>query len=290
VNPAAKTIQIFLPAGDPRGIRIAEITTRIVRVIEIPRSLVGDFLKMPEAQQVGVYLLVGGGEGGEAQEQIYIGQSGGVGTRIGQHNQGRDFWNKALVLISLTNSLTQTHALYLEWLCLKAAQEAGRYALENGNAGAKPYTPAPLEADCYEIYETARTLVATLGYPMFEPVASAPASDTGANEVFYCRSSGANGQGLYTEEGFVVLKGSVGRKENVPSILGTPAERLRQRLLDTGVTSIQGDKMVFLRDHLFGSPSVAAVSLMGRTANGWIDWRDKDGKTLNERKRQTPQA
>jgi hypothetical protein len=27
-----KTIQIFLPAGDPRGIRIAEITTRIVQV------------------------------------------------------------------------------------------------------------------------------------------------------------------------------------------------------------------------------------------------------------------
>lgn len=29
-----QTIQIFLPAGDPQGIRIAEITTRIVRVID----------------------------------------------------------------------------------------------------------------------------------------------------------------------------------------------------------------------------------------------------------------
>jgi hypothetical protein len=26
-----KTIQIFLPGGDPRGIRVAEITTRIVQ-------------------------------------------------------------------------------------------------------------------------------------------------------------------------------------------------------------------------------------------------------------------
>ena len=34
-----QTIQIFLPSGDPQGIRIAEITTRIVRVIEVPRSL-----------------------------------------------------------------------------------------------------------------------------------------------------------------------------------------------------------------------------------------------------------
>lgn len=49
-----QTIQIYLPAGDPRGMRVAEITTRIVRVIEVPRSQLADFLKMPEAQQVGV--------------------------------------------------------------------------------------------------------------------------------------------------------------------------------------------------------------------------------------------
>ena len=39
--------------------RVAEITTRIVRVIEVPRSQLADFLKMPEAQQVGVYVLMG---------------------------------------------------------------------------------------------------------------------------------------------------------------------------------------------------------------------------------------
>ena len=54
-----QTIQIFLPAGDPRGMRVAEITTRIVRVIEVPRSQLTDFLKMPESQQVGVYFLMG---------------------------------------------------------------------------------------------------------------------------------------------------------------------------------------------------------------------------------------
>ena len=34
-----KTIPIFLPGGDPHGIRIAETTTRIVQVIEVPRNL-----------------------------------------------------------------------------------------------------------------------------------------------------------------------------------------------------------------------------------------------------------
>ena len=107
-----QTIQIFLPTGDPRGMRTAEITTRIVRVVEVPRSQLADFLKMPEAQQVGVYFLVGD-LSEAALPRAYIGQSGNVGSRLAQHNQNKDFWNRALVVISLTNSMTQTHALFL---------------------------------------------------------------------------------------------------------------------------------------------------------------------------------
>lgn len=40
VTMVPKTIQIFLPSGDPRGIRIAEVTTRIVQVVEVPLSAV----------------------------------------------------------------------------------------------------------------------------------------------------------------------------------------------------------------------------------------------------------
>ena len=112
-----QTIQIFLPSGDPRGMRVAEITTRIVRLIEVPRSQLAEFLKMPKAQQVGVYFLMG-----ELSEvglpRTYIGQSGSVGKRLEQHHQNKDFWNRAFVVISLTNSLTQTHALFLEWLAV----------------------------------------------------------------------------------------------------------------------------------------------------------------------------
>jgi hypothetical protein len=47
-----------------------------------------------------------------------------------------------------------------------------------------------------------------------------------------------------------------------------------------------GDKVVLERDHLFGSPSMAAIALLGRTANGWLAWKAKDGRTLDELKRQ----
>jgi len=286
--PRPQTIQIYLPSGDPRGMRVAEITTRIVRVIEVPRSQLADFLKLPEAQQVGVYFLMG--ELSDAGlPRVYIGQSGCVGSRLAQHNQNKDFWNRALVVISLTNSLTQTHALFLEWFAIVEATKAGRYSLENGNGGSQPYTPAPLQADCHEIHETAAILLATLGQPVFEPLTNSPTA-RGEKELFYCRGSGANGTGEYTNEGFVVLKGSKGRRDVVASFKDTPGERQRNLLMTEGVMVPEGDMLVFTRDYLFASPSSAALLLMGRSANGWSEWKAANGKTLDEVKRQAVQS
>lgn len=287
MNATPKTIQIFLPGGDPRGIRIAEITTRIVQVIEVPRSLLQDFLKMDESDQVSLYFLFGdAGDGSEPR--VYIGQTGDLRARLVSHNQKKDFWQRALVLISRTNSLTQTHGLFLEWHSLQAARKAGRYADENGNSGSKPHTPAPLQADCLEIFDTGRTLLATLGYPVFEPVAS-PVASVQSDEVFYCKSAGIDGRGLYTPEGFVVLKGSVGRKDNVQNF--SPSnQKFRIRLLDAGVMREAGATVVFEKDHVFGSPSMAAIALLGRTANGWKEWKSADGTTLDQLKRSGPEA
>ena len=264
--------------------RVAEITTRIIRVIEVPRSQLAEFIKTPEAQQVGVYFLVG--ELSEAGlPRVYIGQSGSVGSRLVQHNQGKDVWNRARVVISLTNSMTQTHALFLEWFAIAEATKAGRYCLENGNTGSQPYTPAPLQADCHEIHETAATLLATLGQPIFEPLTNAPTAK-GEAELFYCKGSGADGVGEYTTEGFVVLKGSNGRIENVASIQGTSNVQIREALVKDGVMAPQDGLYVFTRNHLFPSPSQAAMALMGRSANGWVEWKSVNGKTLDELKRQ----
>jgi predicted GIY-YIG superfamily endonuclease len=267
--------------------RVAEITTRIVRVVEVPRSQLGEFLKMPEAFQVGVYFLIGE-LSDSGLPRVYIGQSGNVGKRLVQHNQdtdrGKDFWNRALVVVSLTNSMTQTHALFLEWFAIGQAAQAGRYSLENGNAGARPHTPAPLEADCHEIHETAATLLATLGQPIFEPLTNA-ATSKGDKELFYCKGSGADGVGEYTTEGFVVHQGSKARLDSVASIQPSQ-ERIRQQLAAEGIMAAQGGAYVFTRNHLFASPSMAAVALMGRSANGWMDWKTPQGQTLDEVKRQ----
>jgi hypothetical protein len=284
----AKTIQIFLPAGDPRGIRIAEITTRIVQVIEVPRSLLADFLAMPESGQVALYFLVGETEEG-GEDTVYVGQTGDLRARLASHNKEKDFWERALVLISRTNSLTQTHALFLEWHCLQAIRAAGRYKDENGNNGSRPYTPAPLEADCLEIFETGQALVSTLGHPMFDPVSGGIAGEARV-EYFFCKRRNADGKGLFTAEGFVVLAGSRGPRDMVPSASDSTAARIREPLLESGVLKIDGQDVVFTRDHLFKTPSGAAGVLLGASANGWVEWKTKAGHTLDALKRQGAKA
>jgi predicted GIY-YIG superfamily endonuclease len=278
-----KTIQIFLTSGEPTGIRVAEITTRIVQVIDVPRKRLPEFFAMPESTQVAVYYLVAVPEDG-GTPQVYIGQTGDLRTRLAEHDKKKDFWERALVLVSRTQSLTQTHALFLEWLSIETARRVGRYADSNGNAGSRPHTPAPLEADCREVFETGQILLATLGHPLF---AALPQAETRAKatELFFCRSGGAEGRGLYTNEGFVVLAGSVGRLAHVPSIQGTSDANFRDKLLRDGVMVAEGSAVHFTRDHLFRSPSMAAVALLGRTANGWLEWKTDEGQTLHEVKR-----
>ncbi|ABE43873.1 GIY-YIG nuclease family protein [Polaromonas sp. JS666] len=294
-----RTIQIFLPAGDPRGIRVAALTTSIVQVIEVPRPLLPEFLLMPESRQVGVYYLIGDDEEKD-QLSVYVGQTGALGKRLNEHDLDpkREFWNRALVAISLTHSLTQTHAMYLEWRSILQANAAQRYSVENGNAGTKPHTPAWLEADCQEIFDTIRTLVATMGQPIFEPFAlrQSTLEDSGAPVtaiaqadspvLLRCKGAGSDATGQYTEEGMVVLKGSRGRFEVAKSMIPMSAGKHRQRLIDAGDLKIEDEAYVFQRDVLFRSPSGASDVVLGRSSNGWMEWKDAAGKTLDELKRQ----
>lgn len=279
-----KTIQIFLPTGDPRGLRIAELTTSIVRVFEVPRSQLADFIALPEAALVGVYYLVGEGET-DQQPRLYIGQTGGLGSRLAQHNAKLDFWNRALVVVSLTNSLTQTHTTFLEWLSIQEASQAGRYRLENGNTGSRPYTPPPLEADCREIFAISRTLVATLGFPLFEALRAPTLSKE--RITYHCTASGSNATGEYTPDGFIVMQGSKARLKVVDSVKGTWVERTRQKLIEDGVLLERDGLLHFTRDYAFGSPSMAAAVVTARTANGWVTWVAADGRTLDEVERRS---
>ena len=102
----AKTIQIFLPTDEPRGIRVAELTTRIVQAVAIPRSDLATAKDRPELDHVAVYFLFGESEGA-AKPIVDIGQTEDIRKRLDQDNANKDFWQAAMIGISRTHGFNR---------------------------------------------------------------------------------------------------------------------------------------------------------------------------------------
>ncbi|MHC9296586.1 DUF4357 domain-containing protein [Mycobacterium sp. LTG2003] len=190
--------------------------------------------------------------------------------------------------MSLTNEWTSTHVAYLEWLSLNRGMSAGRYTLVNGNRASNPFTPEPLEADCKEFMDTIAVLLATLGAPVLEPIkptATASSTDSSnsagfAEELFF-QESGCEAKGYQTSEGLLVLAGSKGRAALRPSAPPNLAGQ-RDSLNADGIIKLEDQELVFLKDHLFASPSAAGSILVGGTNNGRTSWRNAAGQSIND--------
>ncbi|MCW7075868.1 MAG: GIY-YIG nuclease family protein [Candidatus Syntrophoarchaeum sp.] len=276
----AKTIQIFLPDGNPRGLKIAEITSRTVQAILIPRSLLEYAFSRSELNNVGIYLLIGDlAEDGKAL--VYVGEAEDCLTRLRQQNQAKDFWSVALVIVSKTRYFTKTHVKYLEWYCYTEANNAQRYSLENSSTPTKPFISESMEADLLDNFETIKILVSTLGYPIFDEIKKPQKKNT-----LVCKGKNAIAEGDYTEDGLIVFAGSEANVEETRSI-PLSLKGIRQRLIEAGVLAIDEEGVYkFTSDYIFSSPSAAAGTVLGRSANGWTEWKYKNGKTLAEVHRQ----
>jgi len=276
--PVGKTIQIFLPDGNPRGVKIAEITSRTVQAVFLPRSEFNKAANRDELDNVGIYFLIGSSED-EGKPLLYVGEAENCRDRLASHHRRKDFWNVAIAVVSKTAHLTKSHVKYLEWYCCEQAKKAGRYALENTNIPTKAHIPEPVEADLLDNFDTFKVLVATLGHPIFDKL-----QVSGPKDTLICEARGAYAEGQYTEEGLVVLAGSKCALRETgtarPAVL-----RIRTELIEQGILIEKDGAYVFTQDHVFASPSGAARVVKGRNSNGWKAWKYKNGKTLDEVKR-----
>lgn len=256
------------------------MTARTVKVFEIPRSLLSEFLRLPESKQVAVYYLFGPEV--EEKRRAYIGRTDNVGKRLGDHAAKKDWWTKAAVAVSSTEEWTVTHVVYMEWLSINRATRAGRYQLDNGNQASNTYTPEPLEADCIEFLDTIGVLLATLGLPILEEVQEAtPFGSTSKRQLLHFKLVGCNATGYLTPEGLLVLAGSEGLERLRPSAPES-MKPLRDALQNQGVFELRGGRLIFLKDHLFSSPSAAGGFLLGGTNNGRTSWTNAAGQDLNQ--------
>lgn len=275
------SLRIFVADGDPDGLRLVERSNWVGKAIVFPRALLPKIKQRAELNQTGVYLLLGPREDGEG-EMVYIGEGDPVRPRLESHYAQKDFWNRAVCFVAAPGQLNKAHVQFLEANLVRLAKAAKRLPLDNAN---HPAEPSLSEADCADMQvflENMLGMLPVLGIHAFEQ--AAPMAAVVAQTVLTCRGKGVVATGYEATQGFVVRSGSQAVAESVPSMQQHVRGMfdLREELIGNGVLVREGDHYCFAQDYVFSSPSTAAAVVLGRSANGRIEWKDAGGRTLKE--------
>ncbi len=291
----ARSINIFLPDGDPDGVKMAQIAMSTIQAIAFRRNQLRRVRDtFPEIERPGVYVLIGADETEPGRLLGYIGESEGVGGRLATHSadSARSFWNDTVVLVSKDENLTKSHARYVEASLIRAVSDNPRWTLPNANRPSNDAgkLPLPDRVAMDEFIDQTKTLVGALGWDLFKvvrgPVASPaqaaeapPPPSPAAAERFSFRGEGFDAEMKIGPSGeIIVTSGSKARLRTTPTIpKGTVA--MRQMLQDRGVLKPMQDHLVFETEYAFSSPSAAAAVVTGASANGRVVWKLPDGRT-----------
>ena len=139
------TIKIFVPDGDPDGVRIVERMNWTGMGTVIPRQKWPLTKMRGELAQAGVYILMGWED--EDRPTIYIGEGDSVGHRIESHYKKKMFWDQAIIFTA-GNRLNKAYVKWLEYALVQRAKEAARCTVENDN---EPRSPALSEAELADV-------------------------------------------------------------------------------------------------------------------------------------------
>lgn len=271
------TIKLFLPRGDAKSLRTAEISNWTGKAVAAPRTELDELLAREELEKAGVYILIGNDPKTNAP-RAYIGEAEILRERLKQHKT-KEFWVSAIIFVSKDENLTKAHIRYLESRLLTEAVKVNRFTLEQNQAGGSKLPESDRE-DMEVFLARIRQLLPVLGSDILSPIAQ-PTSKTQPGGVLYCRIKGAEGRGQRTANGFVIFRGSTAVLKERPSAENYPyVMAQRKQFIAEGVLTEKDGFLVFTKDTEFASPSAAAAVIHGGSANGLIAWKTEEGKSL----------
>ncbi len=285
-----KNFEVFLIDGDVTGRIKCTLENWTGVVYKIPRKQLKKCKDRQDLKRSGVYFLFGKNNDGE--DEVYIGQARvrkngeGVLFRVEEHvKRGSDFTD-AVMITTQNNSFGPTEISYLENRFTNLAIKADRYKVRNGNDPNPGHVTEGKKSGLEYFIEYAKMFLGVLGYKVFvsledektetEPVAP-------KEEIFYLEVKptkskiSIHAEGKRTNEGFVVLKGSMIKEVDSVSLRNSIKE-LRDKCKANG--EIKDGKLT--KNRLFNSPSYAAKFVLGTNINGRIYWKTKEGITLKD--------
>lgn len=167
IMPDPFTIRIFVPDGDPEGVRIIDRMNWTGLGLVFPRNKWSSVKSRAELQRTGVYILVGYQDDNDLPT-LYIGQGDSVKPRLESHVSNKDFWDWAVVFVSNSGALNRAHVTWLEHALVKKANEARRCLLDNGNSPQEPALSEAEKADTNAFLKEILQILPLVGLRAFE--------------------------------------------------------------------------------------------------------------------------
>lgn len=162
------TIRIFVPDGNPEGLRIIDRMNWTGLGIAFPREDWPKIKQRGDFARSGVYILIGRITDDDLPT-IYIGQGDVVRARIDSHFANKDFWGSAAVFVSnSTGGLNRAHATWLEYAMIQRAQQVNQSHLENGTEPQAPQMSEAERADTQAFLREILQILPLIGLTCFE--------------------------------------------------------------------------------------------------------------------------
>ena len=195
------TLKMFLTFGDPKRLRIAELSNWNGKAVAGPRSEFEKVLEREESLKSGVYFLTGI-DPDTNKSAIYIGEAECIRDRIKSH-LSKDFWNNIAFFITKDENLTKAHIRYIEGRLIELAKSANRSVIMNSqSSGAK--LPESDREDMEVFLEKMQQVLPVLGIEAFVQATSKSTSEA-EKEMLTCKIKNVIATGYLTPNGIVVL-------------------------------------------------------------------------------------
>ncbi len=273
------TLKIFLAYGDPKRLRTAELSNWTGKAVSGPRSEFDKVLAREESLSSGVYFLTGINPETN-KSAIYIGEAECVRDRVKSH-LSKDFWNNITFFITKDENLTKAHIKYIEGRLIDIARTIERAVVMN-NQGSGAKLPESDREDMEVFLEKMLQVLPVLGVEAFVPTSSITEEEK-VEELLSCNIKELKASGYLTPNGIVVLKGSQAALEERGSAKKWPSVLVqRNKLIEEGTLINENGAYVFTKNVEFSSPSAAAATIHGGSANGLTAWVNSDGTQLKQ--------
>jgi Domain of unknown function (DUF4357) len=273
------TLKIFLAYGDPKRLRTAELSNWTGKAVSGPRSEFDKVLARDESLSPGVYFLTGI-DPQTNKSAIYIGEAECVRDRVKSH-LSKDFWNNITFFITKDENLTKAHIKYIEGRLIEVARSIERSVVMN-NQGSGAKLPESDREDMEVFLEKMQQVLPVLGVEAFVQKAST-IEEKEQKDLLSCNIKELKATGYLTPNGIVVLKGSQAVLEERGSAKKWPSVLVqRNKLIEEGVLVGDNGAYIFTKDVEFSSPSSAAATIHGGSANGLSAWVNSNGKQLKQ--------